>query len=297
MPRTKFGVCLPNFGLHASAEAVLSVAKAAEEMGLESVWTTDHVLVPNVHADPYGTVLDPLATLAFVGAQTHRVKLGTSILVVPLRNPILVAKEAASIDHLSNGRLILGAGVGWLEKEFSYLRADYKRRGAYFKESIRVMRVLWTEKSPELHGQFFDFSGATFQPKPAQPGGPPIFIGGNSKVAVRRAAKIGDGWHPVGVSVESLRSGAEYIREHAGGRRCAISMRIRVDTTGKAKPYAGATGERREAISGEPRQVVEMIQRYEGAGLEHLVCYFGDKPEGILAQMREFSRHVIPSFS
>lgn len=210
------GICLPNYGRASSPEAIREVAQAAESLGFDSLWTTDHILVPEAHYEPYGRIFETWTTLAYVAALTQRVRLGTSILLLGLRNPVLVAKQAATLDQLSNGRLILGIGAGWLAPEFENLGMSFRRRVRFLEEGIALMRTLWTNPRPRFQGRFFRIQDAVFEPLPVQPGGPPIWIGGNTEAAVRRAARLGDGWHPVGLDPETLRTRVAQLRTWSG---------------------------------------------------------------------------------
>jgi alkanesulfonate monooxygenase SsuD/methylene tetrahydromethanopterin reductase-like flavin-dependent oxidoreductase (luciferase family) len=160
----KFGFCLPNYGGKIRPEDMIESAILAERTGFDSVWATDHIIVPTKFTQPYGDLVEPLVTLSYIAAKTDTVRLGSSIIVVPQRNPILVAKQVASLDRLSRGRVILGTGVGWLEEEFRYLNADFKRRGKFFDESIQLMRALWKDELVSLSIGFFKLRDAVFLP-------------------------------------------------------------------------------------------------------------------------------------
>ena len=176
----KFGLILPNFGAIAGADAIRQSAILAEELGFDSVWTTDHVLMPASMPDPYGNLVESLIALSLAAAVTRRVQLGTSIIVTPQREPVLLAKQLASIDAISGGRLILGAGVGWLEQEFAYLNADYATRGARFDEGLSLARALWGGKG-SFSGDYTTIDEALFSPYPVRGSDLPIWIGGNSR--------------------------------------------------------------------------------------------------------------------
>ena len=294
----KFGLVLPSYGIAASKQSIIEAARLAEKLDYDSIWSTDHILVPEKYARTYGRIYDALTTLAFVAGVTEEVKLGTSILVLPMRNPIGVAKQVATIDSLSGGRMILGIGAGWLEEEFSFLNAEFHKRGTYMNEAIKALRVLWTDARPSFHGSYINFSNAVFEPKPKQKNGPPIWIGGNSAAAIGRAAKLGDGWHPVGLTSDQLKSGKEKIRELAGGRSVSLTCRMTIDLGRKAGfAYKSASGERRNIIGGSPTQAINMIEAYEKADVEHMICYFGDKTKKeIFKAAKLFSKEVKPSF-
>lgn len=197
------GVILPNFGEGSSRGGIRRVAEAAEELGLDSVWTTEHVIVGPEGVDPYGRVYDPLVTLGWIAGFAGRVGLGTSIVLAPLHHPIHLAKEAATLQELSGGRLRLGLGVGWHEDEFRFMGVPFRGRGRRTDESIRLMQALWRGQRA-FHGEQWSFEGATFAPLPESP--PELWIGGSSERAIRRARELGDVWHP------SRRSDPDHVR-------------------------------------------------------------------------------------
>jgi len=289
---------LPNYGNHLSKEALIESSKLAEQLGFDSVWTTDHILVPKKHSDPYGNILDCLITLAYLGAVTEKVQLGTSILVLPLRNPIVVAKQVATIDYLTNGRLILGTAVGWMEEEFQNLATSFRGRGKRFEEAINLIRTLHRNDSPEFRGRYHKFNDAVFKPRHPRDNGPIIWFGGNSEAAVRRAAKLADGWHPVGLSLENYGAAVQKIKSMLPhGKPFTFSQRILVDIDGKAQSHLASSGERRDVISGPVDRTIRGIQEYHDAGLEHLVCYFGDIELKLLKKkITQFADQIMPSF-
>lgn len=186
------GVILPNYGEGTSPDGVRAVAEAAEELGYDSVWATEHIIVGPEAADPYGTVLEPFATLAWIAGYTQRVELGTSITLVALHNPIRLAKEVAAVQLLSGRPFHLGVGTGWHEDEYRFLGVEFRGRGRRVDERLRVMKALWAgERSFE--GELWSFSNAVWGPPPAQQ--PAIWVGGASDRAVRRVLELGDVWH------------------------------------------------------------------------------------------------------
>jgi len=187
------GVILPNFGEGSNPAGIRSIAEAAEELGLDSVWATEHILVGPEAVDPYGRVYAPLVTLGWIAGFTERVALGTSIVLAPLHHPIHLAKETATLQELSGGRLRLGVGMGWHEDEFRFLGYEFRGRGRRGDEALRVLRALWSgERS--FHGEHWSFEGATFAPLPDPQ--PELWVGGGSARAIRRAREVGDVWHP-----------------------------------------------------------------------------------------------------
>ena len=204
---------LNNWGIE-DVQALVGLASRADELGFDSVWVHDHVfnvghVFDRIGGKPY---YEPLTLLSFVAARTKRVRLGTSVLVLPYHNPIRLAKTAATLDVLSGGRLILGVGVGAIEKEIEALGSPFKERGAVTDEAIAVMRTLWTEEDPSFNGKYSRFAGMKFSPKPLQKPSIPVVIGGVSRAAIRRAARTGDGWQPLGLSPDAMRPGIALLR-------------------------------------------------------------------------------------
>jgi probable F420-dependent oxidoreductase len=288
----KIGLCLPNYGPATAPGAIRRVALAAEAAGYDSLWATDHVLVPEKHGATFGQVIEALITLGYLAGITERITLATSILVLPQRDPILAAKQIAAIDQLADGRLILGVGVGWMAEEFAYLRTDFHQRGRLMDEWLAVMRVLWREERPAFQGEWIEFSETVFEPKPVQPGGPPIHIGGGSEAALRRAATLADGWHPTGTAVQPFADGVVRLRELAGERADQLSVSLRaVVSLGAEQEDDG----RRARIVGSATAVADKINAYREAGLDHLVCYFPAQSEAdLLTQLERFAGEVRP---
>jgi probable F420-dependent oxidoreductase len=201
----KFGISLPNFGRDAAGKNILELALSAEEIGFDSVWVSDHIVIPSSHKGFGSTFYEPLVTLSYLASKTTNINLGTSVLILPYRNPIIVAKMISTIDNISNGRVILGIGSGWIKEEFESLESDFKNRGEMTDEYIEIMIKLWTEEHAEYKGKYICLSGLTFNPKPYQRPCPPLWIGGNSEEAMERALLYGDGWHAVGLTPEEIK--------------------------------------------------------------------------------------------
>ncbi len=235
----KFGVAFANIGAFVDPGQALRLARAAEGAGFESIWTVDHVVVPGGYRSKYpydpsgrlpsgeGTVFpDPLIWLAYVAAGTSTLRLGTGILIVPQRNPLILAKELATLDSLSGGRMILGAGIGWLEEEFEALGVPFAGRATRMEEAIGAMRALWSDEEASFDGTTTSFSHCFLRPQP--PGGSiPVHIGGHSHAAARRAGRIGNGFFPLGVSPEELPALTAIIRssaEEAGRDPSAVEV-------------------------------------------------------------------------
>jgi probable F420-dependent oxidoreductase len=199
-----FGVILPNYGKDASPDAIRRSAEAAEELGFDSVWATEHIIVGREGVDPYGRVYDPLVTLGWIAGWTERIRLGTSIVLVPLHNPMLLAKQVATLQELSGGRFTLGVGMGWHKDEFDFMGVEFKNRGRRADEAIRLMRALWSGER-DFEGEHWSFHDATAEPHPSPQ--PEIWVGGSSEPAIRRALELGDAWHP------SRGSDPEHVRQ------------------------------------------------------------------------------------
>ncbi len=215
----RFGCHLPVFGPAATRHTLLGFARRMEALGYDSLWASDHVVFPYTIASRYpysptgdfplprtANFLEPLTALALVAGATERVSLGTTVLVLPHRHPVLAAKMLATLDHLAPGRVILGAGVGWMREEIELLGAPYERRGAWSDEAIRILRACWAGERVEFKGQFYSFPPFAAVPRPAQ-GTIPIWIGGHTPRALRRVAELGDGWHAAFASAEQMKAG------------------------------------------------------------------------------------------
>jgi probable F420-dependent oxidoreductase len=293
----QFGIALPHFSRLASRAAVLAIAREAETLGYGSLWTTDHVLMAGDQPEPYGTILEALITLSYVAAVTERLRLGTSVIVLPQREPVLVAKQAATLDALCEGRLILGVGVGWNEREFGFLGASFHDRGRRLDEYIQALRTLWSAPDPYFEGEFVHFGNVSFEPRPVRPNGPPIWLGGGSRAALRRAATLCDGWHAVGVTAQDFAAGMNTIEALAGGRHVVGSVRLRACVGRSLPDQRNARGGVQAHLSGSSEEVVERVQAYAAAGASELVLYFGaDDLDSNLADMRRFAEDVLSQF-
>jgi len=222
-----FGIAFANAGPFAHAPAAATFAAAAEQAGFESLWTVEHVVVPSGYEstypyDPSGKmpgpeesdIPDPLIWLSYIAAVTSSIKLATGILIVPQRNPVVLAKELATLDALSAGRLLLGIGVGWLEEEFDAIGVPFNERGRRTDDYVAAMRALWTQDKASHHSEFVDFTDCISRPRPAQ-GTVPIHVGGHSAAAARRAGRLGDGFFPGKGSHEELAALFDVVRDTA----------------------------------------------------------------------------------
>jgi probable F420-dependent oxidoreductase len=287
-----FGICLPNFPAGATAEGLEAAAEVAERLGWTAVWTTDHVLVPHDAADEYGRIYDAILTLAWVGARHPRVRLATSVIVVPQRNAVVLAKELASLDSLTGGRVIAGVGVGWNRVEFGNLGAAdrFHVRGAYLDETIALWRHLWSGSSEPFHGRFHTIEDFVFGPLPDQGPGLPILIGGRAERALKRAGRLGDGYHSSVSSPEQYGERLPVIRaaaEAAGRPMPWLSARARVEF---GEP-AGAG----YAMRGSADEIAAEVRRFAEIGVTHLALWFGTTdPAEVVARAERFARDVSP---
>ena len=292
----QFGFYLPNSGEGAQPDALASIARRGDELGFFCMVAPDHILMPRKVNSVYpysvtGNILaggnsgagewpEQITTLAFLAGITRNIRLVTSVMIVPYRNPLLTAKMLATLDVLSKGRLIVGAGVGWMEEEFELLESPpFAERGAVTDEYLRAFVELWTKDDPAFEGKYVNFSNITFLPKPAQQPHPPIWIGGQSRAALRRAGRLGNAWHPVGaipaapLEPEELAGNLVTMRgyaERAGRDPSSIEVSM------KAPLYDAAsdTGGTRRRFSGPPDAVLQDIHAYGEVGVTHLIFDF-----------------------
>ena len=269
--KTEYGVCLTNYGDVTSPEASIGTAKLAEDLGYASVWVSDHILVPETFGSQYGPeFLDPFVCLAFAAAETSRVKLGTTVVVVPVRSPFAQAKMLSTLDYLSGGRVIFGIGVGWDKEEFEALGVAFAERGAMTDEYLDIMRELWCSDSPSFEGRYHQFRGAAFAPKPVQQ--PiPIWVGGYGPAAIRRAVRIGEAWHPSEVSPDDIAGGYEKIKTQCSpAPALTYRMYLRPTDINPSAMRSAQTG-----FEGDRRQCIEYIEQYtRRVPLSHLVFEF-----------------------
>jgi probable F420-dependent oxidoreductase len=311
----EYGFYLPNSGAGVQPDALASIAKQGDRLGFYCMVMPDHILQPN-HVNstyPYsltGDILEAgqsgdgewpeqITTLAFLAAITERIRLVTSVMIIPYRNPILTAKMLATLDMLSKGRLILGAGVGWMEEEFELLDSPpFAERGAVTNEYLEAFIELWTKDDPKFEGKYVSFSDITFLPKPVQKPYPPIWIGGQSKPAIRRAARFGNAWHPVGaipatpLEPEELTKNLALLRQYAE-RAGRDPSEIQVSV--KAPLYDSEnSGRPRRRFTGSPDEVRQDVQTYADVGVTHLIFDFRTAdPHQTEDRMAQFAEEVM----
>jgi probable F420-dependent oxidoreductase len=272
----KLGVCIPHYGRPIEVDRMLSAAQRAEEAGLDSVWVTDHVIVPrDVDVIYREDMLDPLAVLPWLAGVTERIALGTSVVILPYRSPVPVAKLLASVDVLSGGRLVVGAAIGWLEGEFEALGVPFKERVSRSEEALELMRALWTEPHPEIETRRHRLQNLQVSPMPLQKPRPPIWIGGGSEGALQRVARLGDGWHATSATPDVFRQGKQAVtrfwKEAGRDGEPTWSLRIPIFIEGV---HRWAVDEKflrsRHAIRGTVKQVLGQLAEYQRLGVSHV---------------------------
>jgi probable F420-dependent oxidoreductase len=285
-----YGLALPNFPDGASTEGIEAAAEVAERLGWSTVWTTDHVLVPSDAREDYGRIYDAILTLAWVGAKYRRIRLGTSVIVIPMRNAVVVAKQLATLDDLSGGRVVAGIGIGWHEGEFANVgMADrFHVRGAFLEETIHLWRHLWSGTHDPFHGRFHDITDFAFEPLPVQ--SPlPIVVGGRDARALSRAGRLADGYHSSAVGPEGYADRLKVVQEAAAaaGRPTPwLSARVRVEFAPLTDGYA---------MRSTPEEIAGEIHKFAALGVTHLALYFGTTdPAELVRLVERFDREVAP---
>lgn len=248
-----YGIHLPQYGRVASGEAVTRAARHAEELGFADVWVSDHVVHPAEQSYPSPYLLDPFATLAWAAAVTDRVRLGTSVLVVPQHNPVWLANHLASLDAMSGGRLIVGAGVGWSRREYEALGQSFGDRGRRLDEILELLRVAWRDDPVSFAGESYALTDIRFLPKPAHE--IPIWIGGGVEAAFARAVRHGDGFHMVGLKPPEVVPIVERLRRDRPEPSFTISARTGWDPQGM-----------------DPGLIRDERAAFEAAGVQHMVA-------------------------
>jgi probable F420-dependent oxidoreductase len=262
------GINIANHRDLLSKRYIHDTARLAEDLGFDSVWIPDHAVVPRAVEARYGPVYyDAIAVLGYLAGITSRVHLGTTVLVIPYRHPIVLAKELASIDQLSEGRLILGAGVGWAEVEFQALGLSFAERGRYTDEALRVMQTLWTQDAPQYSGSYCTFADIIFQPKPLQQP-VPIWVGGQSRAALRRTAQFATGWHPIDQPPAQLQiamTTLATLSQQVGRQTPALCPRFTV------RVHETPSNSERQFMEGSSAQITADLLQIQALGAAHVV--------------------------
>jgi probable F420-dependent oxidoreductase len=290
-----FGLCLPNFRKGASREGMQAAIETLDRLGWASIWTTDHLLPDHsARAADYAEIFEAVTTLAWAAAITPRLRLGLSVLVVPVRNSVEQASTLATVDNLSDGRLAVGVGVGWNETEFANLGlADrFHVRGAYLDESIKLWRHLWGGNEEPFHGRFFSFDEFRFGPLPAQGAAVPIYVGGRDPRALERAGALADGYQSSGLPAADYPDKRDAVRasaKAAGRPEPTFQARSQVYFD---RPAPGGAG-----LGGSAEAVIAGVRAYRDAGVTEMIVDLREvEPEAVAAAIERFDREVVASF-
>ncbi len=317
----KYGFTLPNRAHLAAPETLGLMARKGEEMGYDSLFTGDHIVVPRRIDSPYpyteggefpgapsGDSMEMLILLSFLAAQTRAIRLVCSVVVVPHRNPLVAAKALATLDLLSQGRLVVGVGVGWMREEFEALGLPpFEERGAVTDEYIRAYKELWTSDNPSFEGKYCRFDNINFLPKPVQKPHPPIWVGGESRPALRRTAEFADGWYPLGsnptfpmATAEELAAGLKQLASYArrfGRDPSEIDVIYRTHQFELKNGGSTSSDSNRLPFVGDADQIASDIRQYEQLGVGLLVFDFVRQTTDMdlaLQRMEEFATKVWP---
>ena len=315
----ELGWSLPSRGPLARIDVLTRLARTADALGYSVVTISDHVVLPTHSSAPYPydkagafpggsqqDYLEPIALAAWLLAATRRLRVAISVLVVPYRNPVVTAKQLATIDAISGGRLVVGVGVGWWPEEFEALAAPpFAERGAVTDEYLRLMKTLWTDDAPRFDGKHYRIADVTMFPKPVHKPHPPIWVGGHTEAALRRTAVLGDAWHPiglrgpVGLAPGDLAEKMERIRtlaRQAGRDPSTIGVAFRGPLDlwpARSKPTTAPDASR--PLTGPAAKIVEDLRAYQAAGVGTMIFDFmKPDPAAMVALMRRVAREVRP---
>lgn len=305
----KFGVHLPHIGPFSDGASMIRFARAAEDQGYDSAWGSDHVVFPTSFESKYpysetgdfplpGQVpwVEEVTSLAFVAGATSRIRLGTSILVLPYRNPVMNAKTLAAVDVLSGGRLICGVGAGWMKEEAEAMGMPFDNRGRRTDEHIEVLKAIWTMDEATYSGKHYSFPPVRSEPRPVQKPHPPIWVGGHEPGALRRAARYGDGWHAYRLRADEVAEKSAYVKRKAeeyGRDSSAITLSVRAPLI-----LSDTSTSVDRAFAGTPDDIKRQVAEYADVGIE---CIVFEPPlmEGIdrsVAACERFIKEVAPEF-
>lgn len=287
-----YGLVLPSLGDEANLEGMVAAVDLAELHGFTDIWATDHLLVDHSAEEDYGRIYEIVTTLAWAAGRSTRIRLGASVIVVPMRNAVVLAKELATIDALSGGRLIAGFGVGWSPAEFANVGvADrFADRGAYTEETVNLCRHLWSGATTGFHGRFHQFDDFVFGPLPAQGGDLPIWLGGRDERALRRVGRLADAYHASATSPATLETRVPIIREAA-----AVSGRPMPRLSARVRVEFGAEAESFYTMHGAPDDVAAEIRAFAAVGVDHVALAFPPRDAaGLTSAVERFVSEVIP---
>ena len=289
--RVKVGVVLPTYRRLASAANITRAAASSESLGFDSVWVTDHVVVPSDSLESFGKdFYEAVSVMAYVAGVTQRVQIGAAILIVPYRHPLLLAKMISTIDQLSRGRVVLGAGLGWLEAESRLMGVPHRKRARVADETLSVMRACWESDEPEFYGDVHDFEGFHFAPRPYEGRRLPILVGGATTAALRRAVRLGDGWIGDDQTFEEMEASLGQLRRelHDAGRSLdgfEVAARTGLQVVADRAAITASPSEKgwksdefvtagRTPFRGLRSEVVADFRRAADLGVNHLVFEF-----------------------
>lgn len=288
----KIGVHVPQWGSSADRHGVLAVAQAAEECGFDSIWVADHLVYPVRSSSQYpyrpdgvpfaieDGFLEAFSVLAVIAGATTRIGLGTSVLVLPMRDPLVTAKTAATIDVLSGGRLQLALGAGWWREEYDALDQQFDGRGQRMDEQIDILRAAWSAPVFAHEGPCYQFPELACTPLPVQPGGPPLLIGGMGAAALRRAATRGNGWHAVGADLDVLATGRTTIEALA---------------TAVGRPQGSVELSTSVGLSSNPERALTRLQSLAEVGVAQVVLNFAGDASQVVERIQWLATEVLPS--
>lgn len=314
----EFGFGLPTRGAMATPQSLATLARTGEELGFATLSVSDHLIIPKTidstypynesgtfAGSPTGECLEQLSLLSYLVGVTSSAKLLTSVMVLPHRPPVLTAKMLATIDVLSHGRLIVGCGVGWMREEFEAIGApSYEARGAVGDEYIRAFKELWTSDNPSFEGKYCRFANVAFAPKPVQKPHPPIWTGGESPAALRRAGRFANVWYPIGSNprfpVATPGQFAEYAArvkgyaQDAGRDPSSLGFAYSANWFNDQQASTLPDGQRRP-LTGTPQQIADDIKHYEDRGVRHLMVNLqGETQAQTLERMQRFAERIMP---
>jgi probable F420-dependent oxidoreductase len=306
----RIGVSLPNVGLNHGKEMLLPVAQAADRLGFDSIWVAHHVVLPYERESQYpyqrsGTEvamspgmqwLDPIVTLSLVAAVTERVRLGTSVYVLPYRNPVTLAGELAALDVLSDGRFVFGVGVGWMREEFEAIGVPPEERGVRTDEHLRALRALWSEDPASFEGRFTSFSGVVLATTPRTEGGPPVWVGGNTDAALRRALRLGVGWHGFEVfpeEIPDIKGRLERLGEDVGRDPAELELSVARGLMPPGREQESFIPERR-MLGGSAAEIVDELGRYSEAGVDMVLIQVSLLPPLVPEALEWVAAEVLP---
>jgi probable F420-dependent oxidoreductase len=314
----QYGFTLPGRGPFATPDNLVILATHGEALGYTTLHTGDHIVVPRRIASRYpysesgafpgaasGEYLEQLTVLSFLAGQTQRIRLVTSVIIVPHRNPLVAAKALATLDVLSKGRVVVGVGVGWMQEEFEALGLPpFAERGAVTDEYLRVFKELWGSDNPTFSGKYCHFSDLDFLPKPVQQPYPPIWVGGESPRAMRRTARLGNGWYPIGANPQfpmgalaQFQTGLQRLASYLEAEGRTLSD---LDIVYRTHTYAlreGQSAGERMSFVGQAGEIAADIRQYETAGVTHLILDFvrgSQSLDDVQRQMEQFATQVWP---